>query len=121
MTNTRGVSAAQLRGWLAELPEFEERETWGHPTFRVRDRMFGSMDADGTSATFKASVEEQQALVARDPATFAVPAYVGKHGWVQVVLARVDADELHEIAVEAWIRTAPKRAVRAWEASHPAS
>jgi hypothetical protein len=117
MTNARGVSAAQLRAWLAELPEFEERETWEHPTFRVRDRMFGSMDADGTSATFKASVEEQRALVAADPATFGVPAYVGKHGWVQVDLARVDPAELHEIAVEAWLRTAPRRTVRAWEAS----
>lgn len=118
MTNRRGVTARQLRAWLAELPEFEERETWEHPTFRVRDRMFGSMDADGTTATFKASVEEQQSLVSDDPRTFTVPAYVGKHGWVQVALGSVDPDELHEIAVEAWRRTAPKRVVRAWEAEH---
>ena len=75
------------------------------------------MDADGTSATFKAGVDDQQALVAADPRTFTVPAYVGKHGWVQVELARVEADVMHEIAVEAWLRTAPKRTVRAWETS----
>lgn len=113
-----GVRTSTLRGWLAALPEFEERETWGHPTFRVRDRMFGSLDEPGRSATFKAAKEEQAALLEQDPDTFSVPAYVGQHGWVRVDLARVDPRQLHEIAVEAWRRTAPKRVVRAWEKEH---
>jgi hypothetical protein len=110
-----GVRTTTVRRWLAELPEFEERETWGHPTFRVRNRMFGTLDEAGRSATFKAAKEEQEALLAQDPATFSVPAYVGQHGWVRVDLARVDPEQLHEIVVEAWRRTAPKRVVAAWE------
>lgn len=112
----RGVDAEQVRAWLEALPEFEERETWGHPTFRVRDRMFGTMDAEGTRVTLKAAPEEQAALLAEDPRTYSVPAYVGKHGWVAVELARADPGELHELVVEAWRRTAPKRVVRAWDA-----
>lgn len=110
-----GVSVATLRGWLAALPEFEELETWGHPTFRVRGRMFGSLDEETPAATFKASREEQAALLEQDPGTFSVPAYVGTHGWVRIRLAGVDPDQLHEIVVEAWRRTAPARVVRAWE------
>lgn len=110
-----GVTTSTLRRWLAQLPEFEERETWGHPTFRVRDRMFGTLDEESRSATFKAAPGEQAALLEQDPTTFTVPAYVGRHGWVRVDLARVDRDQLHEIVVEAWRRTAPKRVVAAWE------
>jgi len=31
-------SLARLRPICLALPEAEERETWGEPTFRVRDR-----------------------------------------------------------------------------------
>ena len=116
MRRRPGTTGAQLLAWLEALPEFEEVETWGHPTFRVRRRMFGSMDSDGTSATFKAAPEEQQALLAEDPETYSYPAYVGRHGWVTVDLARADPAQVHELAVEAWRRTAPRRVVRAYDA-----
>ena len=51
---------------LQALPEAAEQETWGHPTFRVRGKMFGSMAADGTTASFKADRAEQ-AKVYRTP------------------------------------------------------
>ena len=47
-----------------------------------------------------------------EPETFHVPAYVGKHGWVGVLLERVDPREMQELVVEAWRRTAPKRVLR---------
>ena len=43
--------------------------------------------------------------------------YVGRYGWITVRLAGVDADELRELAIEAWRRTAPKRDVKAFDAS----
>jgi hypothetical protein len=91
------------------LPEAEERETWGHPTFRVRDKMFAAMATDGTSASIKATKEAQAALVGSQPETFSIPAYVGHHGWVGVALARVDPEELRELVTEAWLMTAPRR------------
>jgi predicted DNA-binding protein (MmcQ/YjbR family) len=42
------MSADDVRRLVAELPETEERETWGHPTFRVRDKMFAGMAEDGS-------------------------------------------------------------------------
>jgi hypothetical protein len=110
-----GVTMRQLRTWLAQLPEFEERETWGQPTFRVRNKMFGTADEESRAATFKATPEEQAALLEQDAATFGYARYVGKHGWVRIDLSRVDPQQCHEIVVEAWRRTAPKRVVSAWE------
>ena len=101
-----------LRAIALALPEAEERETWGHPTFRVRDKMFAAMAADGSSASIKATKEAQAALVGSDPEVFSIPAYVGVHGWVGVDLARMDGEELRELVIEAWLMTAPKRLTR---------
>lgn len=97
------------------LPQAEERETWGHPTFRVRDKMFAAMAADGASASVKATKTAQAALTSSDPETFSVPAYVGVHGWIGINLAQVDPAELRELIAEAWLMTAPKRLARGFE------
>jgi hypothetical protein len=109
------ITADELRQVVSSLPEAEERETWGHPTFRVGNKMFAAMSDDGREASVKATREEQAALIAADPETFGVPAYVGRHGWVSVQLATVDPDELRELLVEAWRQTAPKRLVAAFD------
>jgi hypothetical protein len=112
------ITADELRQVVRSLPEAEERETWGHPTFRVRDRMFAAMSHDGQEASVKATRQEQAALVSAAPETFGIPAYVGRHGWVSIQLATVDPAEVRELIVEAWRQTAPKRLVAAYDSGH---
>ncbi|GAA4605654.1 MmcQ/YjbR family DNA-binding protein [Actinoallomurus liliacearum] len=107
------ASAEQVREIALALPEAEERETWGRPTFRVRDRIFAMLSDDGAFASVKATKDEQTALLAEEPEIFSFPAYVGRHGWIGVDVPRVDADHLRELLTEAWRLTAPKRLVRA--------
>jgi hypothetical protein len=115
------ITADELRRAALSLPEAEERETWGHPTFRVRDRMFATLADDGSQASVKATREEQAALIAAAPETFAVPAYVGRHGWVSVRLATADPAEVRELLVEAWRQAAPRRLVTAYDAREAAA
>ena len=110
---------ADLRKLALSLPDVIEKETWGHPTFRVRNKMFASMAADATSGTVKSTMDEQQALTQSEPDTFFVPAYVGVHGWIGIRLDSVDPEELDELVTEAWRMTATKRAVRAFDEAHP--
>ncbi len=107
----------EFRRAALAFPEAAEQETWGHPTFRVRGKMFATMSADDDAATVKASREAQAALVGSEPETFSVPAYVGQHGWIGIRLARVDPEEAVELLDEAWRATAPKRVVAAYDAS----
>lgn len=107
----------ELREIALALPEAEERETWGNATFRVRDKIFVIMSDDGTSASVKATRDEQTALIAEDPETFTYPAYVGRHGWIGANVERIGADHLRELITEAWRMTAPKRAVKAFDAA----
>lgn len=108
-----------MREIALALPGAEERETWGHPTFRIRNKMFAMLATDESTASLKAVQEEQTACIRSDPQTFYMPPYVGKHGWIGVVLDRVDADELSELVTDAWRLTAPKRMLRAFDEAHP--
>jgi hypothetical protein len=110
------MTGSQLRELALGLPGAQERETWGHPTFRVRDKIFVILGDDGSTARLKATPEDQAELVAADPETFGIASHVGRYGWVTVRLDRVDPDEMRELVLEAWRRTAPARAVKAFDA-----
>lgn len=89
----------RLRAICLSLPEAEERETWGSPTFRVRDKIFAmARDRDdGRPAVWcKAPSGAQAILVGADPARFFAPPYVGPKGWVGVILD--DGPDWDEVA-----------------------
>ena len=109
------MDVARLRALALGLPEVQERETWGHPTFRVGDKMLLTLAEDGSGGTVKATLADQAELVGQDPEAWSVPPYVGRHGWVGFVTARVDAADLEPLVVAAWRSTAPKRLVRAYD------
>ena len=110
------ISPDEVRGFVLSLPDTEELETWGHPTFRVRNKMFMGMGGEGVEASVKASLDEQDVLIQSDPETFSVPQYVGRFGWVSVQLSSVDPELIRELITEAWRRTAPNRTVAAFDA-----
>jgi hypothetical protein len=112
------ASYADAQRIVAALPECEEVfvAEWGHPTFRVRGKMFAAGTPEGPTISVKASKEEQAELVAARPETYRPAPYVGRYGWVEVRLSDVDEVELRELLVEAWRRTAPKRLVNAYDA-----
>ena len=62
----------RLRAICLALPEAVEKEAWGDPTFRVRDRIFAmEKRGDGrVSLWCKAPPGSQLVLVGADPATF---------------------------------------------------
>ncbi|AOW94138.1 hypothetical protein BFN03_19550 [Rhodococcus sp. WMMA185] len=108
-----------VRAMMLALPEAEEVVVadWGdQPTFRVRNKIFGIVGNGAPTACLKATVETQAALLQEDPEAFLVAPYLGRHGWTDVVLDRVDAEELAELVEEAWRLTAPKRLVAAYDA-----
>jgi hypothetical protein len=99
-----------VRSISLALPEVEEHVTWGTDVnFRVRNKMFviGGEGADQVS--IKASLDVQTDLLDLDPETFSKAAYVGRFGWVNVHLGRVDRALLEKLLRDAWRRTAPAK------------
>jgi hypothetical protein len=105
----------RFRQLCLSLPEAEERETWGEPTFRVRDRIFAMGSLDGDYVSLKASLDDQSGLVEMDPKTFAPSAYTGRYGWVRVRLAGVGVGLAERLVTNAWKRTAPRRLIAGYE------
>jgi len=98
------------------LPQAHERITWGSEhTFRVGEKIFAMGAPESAHVSLKASLEDQSELMAAEPETFSAAPYVGRFGWVRVALERADPGELGELLTEAWRRTAPKRAVKAFD------
>jgi hypothetical protein len=105
----------KLRPICLALPEAEERETWGEPTFRVREKIFCMHRSDtGEPALWcKAPPGSQAILVGADPRRFFVPPYVGPKGWIGMRLdRRVDWREVALLVTRSYRMTAPKRLVR---------
>ncbi len=103
----------RLRAICLALPATEEVEAWGHPTFRVRGKIFATFggEADQAQMSVKSTHEMQAALVSSDP-RFSVSHYVGKHGWVTLSMAgRVDWSEIEALVRESYRLIAPARLV----------
>jgi len=105
-------SVDRLRAICLALPEAAEKETWGDPTFRVRDRIFALVrHGDGRLSFWcKAPEGSQMVLVGADPDRFFVPPYVGHKGWVGVRLdPEPDWAEVAALVRRSYRLIAPKR------------
>ncbi|MFJ3215115.1 MmcQ/YjbR family DNA-binding protein [Kitasatospora sp. NPDC086801] len=109
------VTFEEFRAMALALPEAAQEPTWEIETLRIRGRIFAMGAPGGRSVTVKASPEDQTELLAAEPEVFSSAPYVGRHGWVSVRLDLVDPEELRDLVVEAWRRTAPKRMVREFD------
>lgn len=109
--------ATRLRKLCLALPEAHEVEAWGEPTFRVRNKMFATFASasnhhgGGRDAVWlKAEHTNQDLMVTAAPDRFFVPPYVGKAGWIGVVLdADTDWKELQLLIRDAYRLVAPRK------------
>lgn len=111
----RPARLERLRRICLALPDATEKEAWGDPTWRVRDRIFamqkGNYEGGRPSVWLKAAEGAQSVLVGADSERFFVPGYVGNKGWVGVYLdgRRVDWSLLQELVEDSYRLIAPKR------------
>ena len=111
-TRKKQAHLSRLRRLIKTLPEATEQLTWGHPTFRVRDKIFATFgEHDGRpSITVKQKNAKQEALCG--DSRFFVPSYVGRHGWVGIFVEKVEWNFTADLVEQAYRLTAPKTLVR---------
>ncbi|WP_437975833.1 MmcQ/YjbR family DNA-binding protein [Sorangium sp. So ce295] len=110
-----GLRSEEFQRLALSLPEAEEQDHFGKPSFRVRGKIFATHWVAEERAVLKLSLEEQDSLVQAQPDVFSVTPW-GHQGWTRVELRRVDRTLLEELLVGAWRRVAPKRVVAQWDA-----
>lgn len=100
----------RVRKICLALPDTKETLTWGHPHFRVGEKIFcGYGHEDGkASIGFKVTMDHQDALIMRDG--FRIAKYVGRYGWVTMdITGTTDWREIETLIHESFELIAPKR------------
>lgn len=105
----------RLRELCLALPEATEKEAWGTPTFRVREKIFAMVDdhhhgQERLAVWCKAPPGVQEILINADPKHYFRPPYVGPNGWVGVRIdLPIDWAEIEDLVTQSYRMTAPKR------------
>ena len=108
------VTIDQVRAVARDLPRSYEVLVHDRVKFRVGQLVWVAFSRDEQEMGFAFPKEERAALVASDPATFALPAPSDlRFNWVVARLDRLAEDEMRELVLDAWRMVVPKRVAAA--------
>ena len=109
------MTLAAVRKALLAFPGVEEGPCYGTPGFRVRGKFLARLREDGETLVVKCGHDERDLWMQIDPATFFTTDHYRGYPTVLVRLASVQPSALREVLEQAWRRSAPKRAVEAYD------
>jgi predicted DNA-binding protein (MmcQ/YjbR family) len=100
----------RLRHVCRGLEGAEEGESFGHPSFKVKGKIFAVLEEYKGSLCLVAKVgNETIDLFLEDPRFFRAP-YTGRHGWISLKLdQRQDWDEIEELVRGSWAQISGAR------------
>lgn len=113
------LSWQAARELALSLPDAEERDHFGSPSFRVKGKIFAQLSArdnEEQRVLVKLPAADQAALTMSDPDTFLSVPQWSQHGWTYVQLATVEESMLRGLLIQSWRQVAPKKLVAAYEA-----
>ena len=107
------VTVEDVRRLALTLPRTTEALVHDRVKFRIGRIVYLAFSRDETMMGFAFPKEEREALVASEPHKFSMPPQSDmRYNWVVVRLDQIDADEAHEIVVDAWRMVVPKKVAR---------
>ena len=101
----------RLRTICLALPETTETITFGHPNFRVANKMFAVLEEYKGELGICVNVGKlMQGIFLDDPRFFRTP-YIGRHGWVtlRVYAAKLNWNEIRELVKGSYDLVAPAK------------
>ena len=105
------TTTEEFRKLALALPEAEEVDHRGRPSFRVRGAIFATLWPEELRGVLKLDVQDQADLVSTDAQTFSLNAW-SKQGWTNVNLKTITPRECRRLIEEAWREVAPTKLVR---------
>lgn len=94
-----------------QLPEVLDGRSYGTPVLAVRGSFLARLSDDRRSLLVKAEDDERRALCATKPGTFSPGGPTWNGSTVAVRLSTVERQELWDVLVSAWRRSAPPSVV----------
>jgi hypothetical protein len=102
----------RFRQLALSFPEAVESSHMGHPDFRVRKKIFASLNGDETVGHVKCDSVNLDRLVHGNPRAFR-DAWGGR--WLGIDLSEVEEAEVCCLLEDAWLSVAPKSLAASYE------
>lgn len=104
------IDVETFRNLALSFPESIEQPHFEKPSFRVRKKIFATLDIPNNKACIKLSEIDQDVFSAfNNKIIFPVPNKWGKQGWTFINLNLVHEDMLLDAMITAYCEVAPKR------------
>lgn len=104
------TTVAEFRTWALALPETSESPHFDLLSFRVKKKIFATLNAPHQRATLRFTPELQDVFSAISQGSiFPVPNKWGTHGWTHLNLATIEPALCQDALKNAWWETAPPR------------
>lgn len=100
-----------------DLPGVVEATSWGQPCLKAHGKLWVWWSPHEDAPVFKVSFEEREVLLELDADRFFVTNHYRPHPLVLVRPDRLDADWARANLVRVWRAQAPKRVLKAYDAS----
>ncbi|WP_271754997.1 MmcQ/YjbR family DNA-binding protein [Cohnella sp. JJ-181] len=107
-----------IRSFILTLPETKEIDHFGKPSFRVNNKIFATIQPEGSILTVKTNGEDRMMYTMLDPETYRVPETFSNLNYMHINLNTVSPIELKGLLIKAWSHVAPKKLVKAFDASN---
>lgn len=103
------IEIETFRQFALSLPETDEAPHFEASAFRVKKKIFATLNAAANRATVKFSLENQDVFTAIGKgAVFPVPNKWGHHGWTHIDLQLAEPELCQDALQTAWCEVAPK-------------
>jgi hypothetical protein len=103
------IEIGTFRQFALSLPETDEAPHFENRAFRVKKKIFATLNVAAHRATVKLSLENQDVFTAvGNGAVFPVPNKWGHHGWTHIALEKAELELCHDALQTAWCEVAPK-------------
>lgn len=112
------VTAEEARLISLSMPEAEEQDHWGKPSFRVRNKIFAVIQEDGISMAVKTTSDTRTVYTTMDPDVYSVPASFSNLNYMIVRMDLISSAEFRDILIQAWRCVSPKRLLAAYDAAN---
>jgi hypothetical protein len=111
------MTAGEFRRLALSLPETSESAHMGHPDFRVRRKIFATLNSPDVGwGMVKLTPEQQERLLQAEPEVFIPAAGAwGARGCTHVHLASAVNETVRSALYAAWRNVAPKRLAQEYE------
>lgn len=109
------ITVDEVRQLALSLPETEEKEHWGKPSFRVRGKVYAVIQEDYRSVVVKTTQDERLAKMTMEPDIYSLPDSFQNLNYMKVRIDRMPQDAFRAVLLRAWQLVVPKRVAASYD------